>query len=1113
MAKNPPCRGLFQPGVLPALLGILSLSYSVELRGQSSQALLFGRVVNPSGEPLKNAVVVQRNLGTNAESAQYCNEQGLYSFAYLPPGSYSLRAYGPGLQPEERVPLQLNVSGLTTIDFTLKPAGAFVRPMPPSTAARPPAKSTSQMLVFLYGADLDVPEPLQVNLPTPVTETGVSSLSCLIDERKITELPLSGRDVYTMLVLQPGVSSDNATGRGLGFSVNGQRSASSNFLLDGVDNNDLLVTGPAARVSADAIQEYRMTTSNYTAEYGRSAGFLANAVTRSGTNSFHGTLFEFFNQRGLNANSFTNNWQGLQKEPFRQNQFGGSLGGPLRPDRLFFFGNFEQLRSSSETQPTTILVPSATLVQLAPASSQARQLWSQFPPPAGEAIPGALGASKILMPLPLVQRNTFFLGRADYNFPNEQHRLSARYAFSQQTSDDIDFSVYPSLNAPLVIRGQNVSIDDTRNLLAGTNELKFGFNRNTVRIWRPHPEIPTLFIAGPDGISLPGSEAAYDYFSRDTIFHLLDNYAWLRGEHSLKLGGEWRPGLHDSLISPARDGAYFFASIADFLLDSPFGLMIAVNRQTGLPAADSDFWRHYFQNEGAVFFQDDWKVTPRVTLNLGIRWEYFGAPSARQDTQDFNFVFGQGGSIEERIGSGELVSGKLFEPDHNNFAPRFGFALDAWGNGRTVIRGGYGVFFDRIFNNLWMDARSNSITPAVLFNFPGFTRFQYVFPARNAISQPVAVNPQSTVAVDRALRTPYSQSWFLGLQQEVTPNLVLEINQVGALGRKLSTADVINRAFSTAFTFNNLGGWFNPGQPDISYRGNQGHSDYVSVQFSLNRRWSRGVQLQASYTYSRSRDVQSDPLTGRASQQQQGARRLSDPTSFFLAGSGFTRQFDPSSDYGRSDFDQTHNFVFNLVGQVPKVGRIPRFFSGWQAGAIAGFRSGFPFSVFAENPSNADPNDFFTSIFHQPGSGVLLNNRADFLGANSGQAFLANHKEIPGGLLVLDSTKFRAPRSDEFGTSPRNAFRGPGFWNIDLSVSRTFSVARLGEQTGIQFRADLFNAFNHTNLNSPYGVLDNLSVPFGQALYGRQGFGSALPSASPLDEQPRRIQVALKFYY
>ncbi len=1081
--------------ILLAGLALLSLRGGAAW-AQSSQAVLFGRVTKEAGgAAIVRALVIQRNLQTNIQSYRFTNEQGLYSFAAVPPGAYTVRVDAPGFQPEERSPVELPVSSRIELNFALKAGavGATAAPIPVTPRA---GASATTVLAIMYGADAAVPQAVMISLPVQATETLVGSVSSLIDERKILELALSGRDVYTLLVLQPGVTSDNATARGLGFSVNGQRVASSNFLLDGVDNNDLLVTGPATRVSADAVKEYRMTTNNFSAEFGRASGFIANAITRTGTNALHGTLFEFFNHDRLNANSFTNNLQGLPRAERRENQYGASLGGPVRRDRLFFFGNFERFHSSSESQPFQVALPSPEFVSALRQGTRAKQLLTMFPPPKGKPIEGVPFAVSQEFALPFVQRNTFALGRLDYSTANGKHRVNGRYSLSQQTQDDFIFSVYPNLNAPLVGRGQNLVTNYTRDLGGGSNELKFGFSRNSVRVLRPHPDIPT--IGSSEGVALPGSEAAYDYFFRDTVFHFLDNFSRLSGRHALGWGFEWRRGLHDSLLSPARDGFYIFDTIFDFLLDDPTFLLISLNRQTGLPASADDYRRFYSQKEFAAFFKDDLKLTRRLTLNLGLRFEYFGVPVARKTTRDFNFVFGNGQNIGERIASGRLEPGELYRPDHNNFAPRFGFALDLRGNGKSVLRGGYGLFFDRIFNNIWLDVRSNTLSLQTLANFIGRPfQFDYTYPARLGVKKVEELTPTSTVVVDRGLRIPYGQSWFVGFQQELTPNLVLEVDHAGSLGRKLVTADTINRAWSVPTAENPLGR-FNRNQPDLSYRSNQGLSDFVALEAGLSRRWSKGVQFQVSYTYSRTRDVQSDPLGRRASEKQERSKRLAD-SSFFQIASAFTRQFDSSADYGRSDFDQTHNLVFNVIAQAPQLQGWRRILAGWQAAALAGFRSGFPFSVHS------------TEFFIPQGGGLLIRNRADFLGKDPGEAFLPQRGKVPGGVVLLDKNKFRAPAEGKIGNMPRNAFRGPGFWNADFAFSRSFALPRLGEQGRLQFRAEFFNLFNHTNLNNPDPFLESPS--FGEALFGRQGFGSALPSVSPLNEQPRRIQFAVKLYF
>jgi Carboxypeptidase regulatory-like domain/TonB dependent receptor-like, beta-barrel len=1087
-------------GLNRQLLLLLCTFYLVPTRppllAQTALATLQGRITDHStAEPVAGALVLYRNLQTDVMGYRYTNELGYYYFPALPPGSYQVRVDVRGYQPKEWASLELAVASQTELNLELDPVAPAPGSQPPASRRELRARP-SEILAIMYGADAAIPSAVLIRIPAPLTETLTGTISSLIDRNKIQELPLAGRDVYTLLVLQPDVSSDNATARGLGFSVNGQRVASSNFLLDGVDNNDLTVTGPATRVSADAVKEFRMNTNNYSAEFGRAAGFIANSITQSGSNQLHGTVFEYFNHAAMNASSFRDNWQGFEKEPFHQHQYGVSLGGPVRRDRLFGFGNLEQLRSSSQSQPREILLPSPEAVAAAPSGSLAAELLQRFPPPNGDPIPGDANRTNYSYRQPVEQRNTYAMGRIDLATASGRQRYVARYALSHETTDDFSFSPYPNLSAPLTVQGQNFVASYVQEHSAVTNELKFAWTRNRVQVERPQSDVPTL---GIPGVALPGSAALYDYDFRDTVGQMIDNYSQLLGRHAIIAGFEWRPRWHDSLLSLLRDGQFTFPSVSDFIADRPSSLLISLDRFTGMPPADADFRREYFNNEAALFLQDNLKLTHRLTLNLGLRWEYFGAPSPRNGTRDYNFVFGSGATVMERIANGSVQEAELFRPDNNNFAPRFGFALDLLGNGRGVLRGGYGIFFDRIFDNFWMDASTNQLVLQSFFNVNGSPpQFEYTLPARNGVLPGSAALPSSTVAVDQGLRTPYSQNWFIGWQQQLDSNTVLEVNHTGSVGRKLATTDRINRARTLPVTIDNRQGRLNPAQPDISFRSNQGVSDRVALQASLNHRWNRGLQFQVSYTYSRTRDVQSDPLRGQSQQSQEPSSILGD-TSFFQSRSFFTLQFNPYSDYGLSDFDQTQNLIFNFVAQTPLLAGIPRAFAGWQVAAIAGFRSGFPFSVVS------------SGAFQIPGSGLVEQVRSDFLGVSSADAFLNHRTPIPGGVVLLDASKFAKPPSNRSGDSQRNQFRGPGFWNVDFSLSRQFSLKSLGSGVRLQLRAELFNLFNHVNLNNPASVLG--AADFGSALFGRLGLGTSLPSLSPLDEQPRRIQVVARFSF
>jgi len=1088
---------------------LLVLTYSLQptayslLSAQSSNATLTGTVTNSAtGQAVRNALVTYRNEQNNAQGLKLANTDGLYAFPALLPGRYTVRVDAQGFTPQERKGVELTVGGRVEVNVALEASGAAppapVAPAPGPTTGRPATTSKTALSGFLatiYGPDAQAPQAMLISLPTPITETLVGDLSTVIDQRKILELPYSGRDVYTLLVLQPGVSSESATGKGLGLAVNGQRVGGTNFLLDGVDNNDLLLTGPSAKVSADAVQEYRMTTSNFSAEFGRATAFIANAITRTGGNAVHGTAFEFFNNERLNANSFASNLVGDPKLPFRVEEFGGTVGGPIRKDRLFFYGSFDQTRSTSQSSEFTAFVPSRTYIARIPDNKQAKKLLTQFKAPTGTPVSFYPDAEQISYHFPLKQRNTQILGRIDYSPANGRNRLGGRYIFSDSTADDFLTSIYSGLNEPLVVRAQNLAVNFTHTLGRGdTNELRMGYNKGRVGVDRPHPEVPSMLSL--DGVTLPGSPAQYTYSFNDAVWQVVDNYTLLRGKHSLILGGEFKFNQSKSDVSTARDGLYTFDGLDTFALDIARSENITVNRFTGKALTDKEYVRNYHQKEVAVFVQDNWKIARRLTLNLGLRYEYFGLPHRADGPADWNLFYGPGSNRTERLASATFRQADPYGPDYNNFGPRFGFAYDLRGNGKTVLRGGYGMAFDRIFNNIWLDVRNNALGYTTLFA----PDFKYTFPARDGLP---TVSPlfgsENTIQVDQTLRTPYAQSWFAGVQHQLTSKLLVEANYAGSRGRKLLALDEINRALSNGKA---ASGRINPNATIISYRGNQGASNYRSLQISARQQPSRGVSFQISYTFSRALDNQSDPFRNpvQGAPSASAGSRLGTPLLILnsLPHATFVQQFNSNADWGRSDFDQKHNLVVNLLAESQGWRRASLLTRGWQVGMLAGFRSGFAFSVL-------DPDSFFSPF------GLLNGNRAELVNGNVESAYRNPPISVAGGKILLDKSKFKAPPPDQISRVPRNAFRGPGFFNVDFGVSRNFRPLWLGEQGRIQIRADFFNILNHTNLGNP--VYSTGTDDFGFASYGRAGFAGNLPGTAPLNEQPRRVQLGLKIYF
>lgn len=1104
-------------GVLLVLAYSLQPTASSLLRAQSSNATLSGRVTNlATGQPVANALVYYKNTQNNTQGVKLTNADGLYAFSALQPGTYSVRVDARGFGPQERPAVELTVGGRVEVNVALEATGAIPTPPVPAPATAPstgPAALTARtalsgFLADIYGPDAQAPQAMLISLPTPITSTLVGDLSTVIDQRKILELPYSGRDVYTLLVLQPGVSSESATGKGLGLAVNGQRVGGTNFLLDGVDNNDLLLTGPSAKVSADAVQEYRMTTSNFSAEFGRATAFIANAITRSGGNAVHGVGFNFFNNERLNANSFASNMVGDPKLPFSVEQYGGAVGGPIRKDHIFYYGSFDQTLSSSRSSEFTAFVPSRTYIARLADNKQAKKLLTQFRAPTGTPVSFYPDAEEVRYHFPLKQRNTQILGRVDYSRAGGRNRLGVRYIFSEATADDFLTSIYSGLNAPLVVRAQNVAVNFTRTLDRGdTNEFRAGYNRGKVGVDRPHPEVPSMLSL--DGVTLPGSPAQYTYSFNDAVWQVVDNYTLLRGKHSLILGGEFKLNLSKSDISTARDGLYAFDSLDTFALDIPRSENITVNRFTGRALTDKDYERNYRQKELAVFVQDNWKIARRLTLNLGVRYEYFGVPYRADGPPDWNLFYGPGNNRTERLASATFRQAEPYRSDYNNFGPRFGFAYDLRGNGKTVLRGGYGMAFDRIFNNIWLDVRNNALGYTTLFQ----PDFKYTFPARDGLP---ATSPlfgsENTIQVDENLRTPYAQSWFAGVQHQLTSKLLVEANYAGSRGRKLLALDEINRALSNGSA---ASGRINPKATIISYRGNQGSSNYRSLQISARQQPSHGVSFQVSYTYSRALDNQSDPFRNPAqgAPSASAGSRLGTPLLILntLPHATFVQQFNSNADWGRSDFDQKHNLVVNLLAESQGWSRAPWLTRGWQVGLLGGFRSGFAFSVL-------DPDSFFSDF------GLLNGNRSELVSGSGESAYRNPPISVTGGKILLDKSKFKSPPANQISRVPRNAFRGPGFFNVDFGLSRNFRPQWLGEQGRIQIRADFFNILNHTNLGNPvYSTGANAcsaatppeEIPscFGFASYGRAGFASNLPGIAPLGEQPRRIQLGIKVYF
>lgn len=1013
------------------------LSLGPFAHAQVAGGTVLGTVSDPSGAVVKNAQVAVKDQATGVTRSVTTTAAGFFSVPNLLPGKYQLKAKAEGFADVEAADLPVTVGAQLTVNLTL-----------------PVAKASQSVQVGATSSNIDV------------TTSGISGE---VSGEAIRELPLNGRDWTQLATLEPGVNairnqanvgsngSSDATkatrGFGTQLSVAGTRSNQNNYRLDGISFNDYTNDAPGgvlgSETGVDAIQEFSVLTQNYSAEYGRTSGGVVNAVTRSGTNSWHGDAYEFLRNSALDARNY---FDGSQIPPFKRNQFGGAFGGPIAKDRTFFFFNFEGVRQDlSTTQVSTVPSANARNGILAAGNitvdPQALKYLTFYPLPNGALLGnGDTG----LYSVPTLQAGTqnFYTARVDHKL-SDKDSLFATFLLDQSQltqPDQLNNEKYRNKNTRPFAALEETHVFSS----ALVNSLRFGFNRYGVTTDTFDPINPAAgdvafgVVPGRPApvIRIPGVSTFFgglggfpNFVFGWNSFQLYDDAFLTHGRHSIKFGIALERMQSNNLFHFSDNGGFGFSSLTDFLTNHPHSFGGSVVQ----PATP----RGIRETLLAGYVQDDWRVRPGLTLNLGLRYETTSVPTE---------VNGKLATLRNMTDTQVHVGDPYFSnPTRLDFEPRLGVAWDPSRRGTFVIRAGAGLYDVLPLPYEFLILSSASAPFSQTISVTGLPAGSFPTQAYNtAISNvvPGSLQGQRVVYVDPNPKRSYVGQWNLSVEKQLSAHVTSTVSYAGSRGVHLpyrtDDADIVLPTLTASgYVWPVNGTRLNPNVGRIDRLATDADSYYDALQVGTRVTALRGLQLQASYTWGKSIDTGSSTIGGD--------QYTNSPSSLPL-------WFDPKTRRGPSDFNLKHNLVVSGIWNVPNLtsGAARWIGNGWQIGSIVQASSGAPFSVLI----GGDPLGWnSTDPYQYP----------DRL-AGSGCSSLVN----PGSALNYIKTQcFAVPSAGHLGNAGRNSLTGPGLVNTDLSF---FKNNKLSEKLNLQFRAEIFNLLNRANFAPP---IDN-NVVFNQ---------------------------------
>jgi hypothetical protein len=1045
------------PVLLFLLYSFTPASFTPVLRAQSTNASLIGRVTDPSKAVIVDAKIAVISAATNVRYETTTNGSGEYYLANLPPGDYRIEIEKPGFKKLIKPDVVLHVQDALEIDSEMT------------------VGSASESLIVEAGA--------------PLVNTESATVSTVVDRTFVENLPLNGRSFQTLIMLTPGVVVTATASSNQGqFSVNGQRADANYFTVDGVSAN-FGVTGllqmvqtasgalPAlsasggtnSLVSVDGMQEFRIQTSSFAPEFGRTPGGQISVVTRSGTNSFHGTLFEYFRNDVLDARDWFVNFNHLAKPAERQNDFGGVLGGPVVKGKTFFFFSYEGQRLRQPATQQTAVPDAASRQPPTPAALQ--PYLNAFPVQNGPE----LGAG-------LAQFNASFSNPSSLDgysirvdqVVNSKMSLFARYNYSPSSLDQRG----PFFSSGRVLSTTNSLSSSVQTATVGITELIKPRISNEVRANYSNHRIGTKFALDHFGGAVPLPDSLLfppGFSSTDSGFlllltgageyvqgkiatdeqrqvNLIDNLSFTSGSHQLKFGVDYR------WLAPFSSPFSYRPFVQFSGVTATAGGALSGTASFAQPAS---FQADALLSQNFSFYgQDTWKITPRLTVTYGLRWDINPPLKGKNSENDPFTVVGLNNPATLTLAPRGTP---LYKTTYGNVAPRLGLAYQLtqspnWG---AVIRAGFGTFYD---------LGSGSLGGVTSFFPYGATKINGPAPfplgAQDAAPPALTTNPpvNTILVADPHLKLPRTYQWNVSLEQSMGSSQSLSLNYIGAVGRGLPR---VSQLFNVNSNFQ-----------AVVLTDNTATSDYHALQLKFERRLSQGLQGLGSYTFSHSIDIASSDGT---------AANVNTPSTVA----------SPNVDRGNSDFDIRHSFTAGLTYDLPSPGSqqfVHAIFGGWSVDSFVLARSAPPVDVVGSTSFAA---------------GVILAPRPNL---NPGVPLVLYGTQYPGGKIFNKAAFSPAPVGQQ-GDFGRNVLRGFGAWQADVGLQRQF---HLTEKLGLRFRSEFFNIFNHPNFGNPNNTLTSLL--FGnstQTLANSLGSGGANGGFSPLYQigGPRSIQLALKLQF